>query len=367
MSRNRIIYQSKDIFVSPTGGSNAVQLYRIQSFSTNTEVARQDVNEFGKLAALDRVIIEQPTVSAEMTYFLMDGKNEQSLGLTIDGVTNCISGILANDADLSQKNIYAITVPEGSDAHGIDPNAAGNISVGIGNAFLTNYSVNLAVGEIPSANISFEASNLEFASETGIPNPAIRTDVQGVPTPVGGVVDLPAGSTGTLSFAALRPGDLTIDFGDAQLQFGGAKLPGMTGTENDSHVQSISMEVPLSRTPQQRLGNAFPFSRELDVPITVTMNVSANLADITQGSLVDLICSTESTRDITVKLYGPCGVSEGDSALNMMFVLKGATLDSQNFSSAIGDNETVELTFTAQVGGANDQVKGLFISGVANA
>ncbi len=137
MSRNRIIYQSKDIFVSPTGGANAVQLYRIQSFSTNTEVARRDVNEFGKLAALDRIITEQPNVSAEMSYFLMDGQNEKSLGLVIDGVTNCISGILANEANMSQKNIYAITVPEGSDAHGIDPNTAGNISVGIGNAFLT--------------------------------------------------------------------------------------------------------------------------------------------------------------------------------------------------------------------------------------
>lgn len=366
MARRRIIYQSQDLFVSPTGGSSPAQLFRIQDSSLSVDVTRTDVNEFGKLAALSREILEAPSVSTEFSYFLMDGENEKNLGFTIDGVTNCLSGILANDANIAEKNIYIVTVPEGYDAHGIDPNDAGNTVIGIGNAFVSNYSVNLAVGEIPTASVSMDASNVQFSSITGVPNPAIRTDVQGTPTQLAGTIDLPAGSTGTLSYAALRPGDITMDFGDANFQFGGAKLPGMTGTANESHVQSVSIEIPMSRTPQQELGKAFAFSRELDVPITVTMNVSVNLADITDGSLVDLICSEETPRDIVIKLYNPCGSADGDTALNMAFTLKGATLDSQSFSSSIGDNATADLTFSAQIGGANDALKGLFISGISN-
>ena len=45
------------------------------------------------------------------------------------------------------------------------------------------------------------------------------------------------------------------------------------------------------------------------------------------------------------------------------YTLKGAKLDSQEFSSDIGSNKTVALTFTAQVGGPQDTARGLFISG----
>jgi len=91
------------------------------------------------------------------------------------------------------------------------------------------------------------------------------------------------------------------------------------------------------------------------------MNVSANLADIDGGSLVSLVCGEAETRDISVKIYDPC--ETGVSGLALMYELKGATLDSQSFDSSIGDNKTVDLTFSAQIGGANDQDAGVFISG----
>ena len=50
----------------------------------------------------------------------------------------------------------------------------------------------------------------------------------------------------------------------------------------------------------------------------------------------------------------------------MVFEMKGATLDSQSMSASIGDNKTVDLTFSAQVGGPQDTDKGLFISGLAS-
>ena len=41
--------------------------------------------------------------------------------------------------------------------------------------------------------------------------------------------------------------------------------------------------------------------------------------------------------------------------------MKNAILDTQSFSASIGDNKTVDLTFSSQVGGANDSDNGIFL------
>ncbi len=373
VQRKRTIFNNEDVFFSNVTGvagaagtitpSETTQMHRVQSTSYDMSVNRQDVQEFGKLARISSEIIEPPSVSFNMDYLLADGHNETGIGLSAatSNPPNALSGILSN-LPQAEKNIYVFTAPEGLDAHGVSPQATTNQFFSFGNCFLTNYSVNLAVDEIPNVSTAWECSNvrIEEGASNGIVNPAIVTTGQGIPTSYTGLVTFPTPSTGSLSVAALRPGDITIDFGTTDLQVGGPVLPGTTSadTKTAMHVQSVSIEVPLSRTPQQRLGSAFPFSRELDVPITVTLSVSANLADITEGSLVDLICEQEETRDIVITLNDPC-----TSDLNMKFELKGAILESSNYSLAVGDNaKSVDLTFTAQLGGGNDQARGLFIT-----
>jgi hypothetical protein len=382
MARNRIIYQSEALFSSVKSGDAAgnvasslvTNLQRVTEISNNTEVARENVNVFGRLASISREIIEEPTVSMDFTYYLADGFNESGIGLTTyrnagNQHVNCLSGILANSPE-ANRNFYVLTVEEGVDANGINPHDAAYVGklgiIGLGNGTISNYTVNGAVGEIPNASVSVEASNISFnlSAEAGFQNPSIDV-TSSVVAQLTGLVQLPTPTTGTLTVKALRPGDIVLDFGTGSFDMGGAVMPGMTSadTKQSAHIQSFSIDLPLSRTPQKRLGNAFAFSRELDVPIDVTLNVSANLADVDQGSLVDLICAGSAERDIVVKLYGPCGNDGTESELNMMYTLKGATLDTQNLASTIGDSKTVELTFTSQVGGPNDATKGLFISG----
>jgi len=47
----------------------------------------------------------------------------------------------------------------------------------------------------------------------------------------------------------------------------------------------------------------------------------------------------------------------------LSYTVKNARLDSETFTNAIGDNESVDMTFTTQIGGANDQNNGLFMTG----
>lgn len=379
MARKRVIYQSEALFSGPTGATtpgSIAQIHRVQDISHSVEVARTDVNEFGKLAALSREIIEVPTVSLDFSYLAIDGFNEASgIGLTVRGYndgegnlvntdTNCLSDILANRT--SEKNYYIMTREEGTDAtqdsayNQADFDGMGVI--GVGNGFLTSYAFNAAVGELPNVSTSVEASNLRFdTSGSGFANPAIDFELG---TSVGGDgIELPLSSTGELQAFAVRPGDITVDFGTDKLSQGGALLPGMEnlGTDSAAAVQSVAIDLPLSRTPLQALGSVFPKSRELDLPITTTLTVSANLADISSGDLNSLICSDQASRNIKVTMQNRCKAGE-----LMVFEMKGATLDSQSMSASIGDNKTVDLTFSAQVGGPQDTDKGLFISGLAS-
>ena len=93
MARNRIIYQSEALYAGPSpatgnhftdqnieSGTLVKQLHRVQSANYSFNIARQDVNQFGELAAIDRVILESPTVSLDFSYLLNSFANESLLG-----------------------------------------------------------------------------------------------------------------------------------------------------------------------------------------------------------------------------------------------------------------------------------------------
>lgn len=62
---------------------NLTNLDRIQSINYNFNISRKDVNQFGNLAAIDRVIIDQPTVSLDFSYLQNSFANEKELGFNV--------------------------------------------------------------------------------------------------------------------------------------------------------------------------------------------------------------------------------------------------------------------------------------------
>ena len=118
-----------------TGTNRIHQLHRIQSCNYSFNIARTDVNQFGELAAIDRVVLESPTVALDFSYVLANFWNEKQLGLNIvqghqgprfggRGVS-CLSGILVKEED--ERNYFIKTVPEGFDAMVPHQNAFGGI------------------------------------------------------------------------------------------------------------------------------------------------------------------------------------------------------------------------------------------------
>lgn len=379
-NRNRVIYQSEALFASKEYNSTALsdhaQVHRVQSANYGFTINRQDVNQFGNLARIDSLVLEAPTVNVDLTYYPTNGYNERVLGFHVENANNPSTGQFPSGHMVSNsgQNLFILTVPEGRDANlNRQENATDNTFISIGNAFLSDYSMDLAVGSLPTASVSFEASNIATdatisgdgatKSFTGILSPGINPTSG---TPLGLEVAIPFATGNSFSgdyvaddkdrITALRPGDIILDLSD----FAGNTLSTIDGDEG-LHIQSASLSVPLSRTPIERLGSKFPFARTVDFPINATLNVNAVVNTISAQNLADLISGCEeSLASVTLSM------KECDGSLGMQVRMLGCTIDSENFSSSIGSNKSVDLTFSTQLGGVKDKTKGIFFSGSNN-
>lgn len=384
MPRNRVIYQSEALFAAPTGlialNRDDHNLRRVQSCNYNFAIQRQDINQYGELAAIDRLIIQEPTVAVDMTYYFEpSGFNEQHLGLRVNSYTDQITAtgasaiadhaldyIISSGANFDQKNLFILVSDQGIDANDTTamamPGKKGNYNgiIGIGNAFLTAYSVDIAVGAIPTVTCSLEGQNINFTGwgSVGIP-PGLASGAIPNPSIVNGsqVTDatdentynyLPDGGglfDATTEISAVRPGDVTVLLSGNDAD----NNPILGFSEQDLKVQSVNFAVTLGREPIRKLGSLFAFARELTFPINCTMSVSAIVGDTTGAKLFSLLSGCGDKKyNCAAKLVGYKADCNGTST--SYIVLKGAKIDSQNITSSIGPNKTVTIQLSAQIG-----------------
>jgi hypothetical protein len=395
MARNRVIYQSQALFIAPSstgcqvsglgktsapfgpasptellaGGSLLKKLDRVQNCNFNFTINRQDINEFGKLARIDSIVMESPTVGLDFSYYVTDGLNERLLGFNMyssndttntNTVGQSISGLLG---DLQGNNFYILTVQEGEDVVGTTTSltpAGSDTVVGIGNGFISEYGFDASVGAIPTASVTIEAFNIKADALTGDANgvitgyspaiditqsPATKFTSSGTSYGLSG-----AFTTGVSNVTALRPGDIVLDLPtttDGMIDVAGS---------NKAHIQSFKFTIPLTRTILQRLGNTFGFARVINVPINMDVTISAIVSELKTMNLFDKLTSaTKSNFTITLNDYNGVG--------KVKYGISGALLTSETYSENLGDNQTVDLTFGIQLGGANDTQNGVFMSG----
>lgn len=397
MARNRVIYQSEALYVSKnvnsTGSGEHRQLTRVQSANYNFDIARQDVNQFGQLARIDSLVLTSPTVSLDFSYYPTDGFNERALGFYVKtgaiSEGNFSSGQMGNS---SGQNFFIVTTLEGIDLnYENDANSlSGKSVIGIGNGFLTNYSLEASVGNLPTVSITVEGLNMNssiYASYvvatgaggsliTGVGaltpqiDPTLGTvaasSLKGAQEKIS-ILPIPSQGTGQDIPSALRPGDIVLDFGTygsgPDLTGKAVPLANISGSNqglgsDGLHLQSASLALPLSRTPIERLGSRFAFARVVDFPVVATLNVSAIVNEI-QARNLSIMLDDNSERNITMRIKD----SKNTTKDAMVFTLKGSKLKSESFSSSIGSNKTVDLVFETQIGGPNDSEHGVFLSG----
>lgn len=321
MARNRVIYQSESVYVSQnvdltgiqTGDNDIAALHRIQNANYAFNVTRQDVNQFGELASIDRIITEAPTISFDTNYYLSNLGNENKLGFSIwasgvEDVNNarvsCISGIVDSTTNDGVKNYFIVTSTEGADA--VDNTDSGKYAsiIGIGNASITSYSTEGAVGGMPTASIGCEGQNMNFVN---VPYTGAYAGYTGFANPT---EDLPLGEdifdpSEILGFGFQTVGDIFIGitgaYGTTDTYSAGAnRMMTIVGLESGIVDRSTPTQTPKGLPFTLPQGYVFKSNDTMaqTTPVTVTLEAPAE-----KGASV--IYATIANGTITTPVVGP--------------------------------------------------------------
>jgi len=361
MSRNRVIYQSESIYVSDDSNStsnlNHCELIRVQGSDYGFTMNKTDVNQYGLAGRID-YILDLPTVNFDLSYYLSDGFNEKALGFNVDGSYQFAKKHIDDYVGI---NFYVLTSEEGWDSTELE--FGDDISIiGIGNAYINNYSVDLSVGSLPVVNISCEGSNINslntVVSGEGFWGTDIFTNIASIDMetakPNESVVTLsPPINKGGNGPAALRPGDITLSF-----QFSGQQREVISNISGDGsfHLQSANLSLPMPREEIRRLGTKGVCARVMEYPIKANLSVNAILSNIETVNLAEYIrlCS-EPGIDNRISI----SANDCDKNNAITWTLIKPVILSENFSSNIGPEKSVDLVFEVEIGDSEDLSVGI--------
>jgi len=370
MSRNRIIYNSQALYCSQVdsissqlSSGTVEQLYRVQSFDESFELNYTNVMQFGNLAQIDTLLLENPVIEGGFSYYLGDGLNEKLLGFDIANpqnpqIVSCISGILLKKSD--HKNYYLSIIEGNDDANSqTRPNVARGGSwttpntgvVAIGNAFIKNYKREAGVESITIVNVDIQSLNLKVYKKLENKNPLPSIDIDTDTVVKDKFYTMQPGRTNkyTDQLSALNPGDIIF------------KIPGPLGFDtNDLKIQNVTLDINFDRGQTQKIGARYPISRELNFPIVATLDIDADAGDLTSGSLNQIFCS-KPTNDFSIIFNKTsCNV---DNSPPITYFFKDARLISESFSSSFGSSSSINLKYEVQFDSPNNLNRGIFISG----
>lgn len=364
--RTRLIFQNLNLYVGPaalsgttaTGGMYAggnagnnliAELANIQSASLSVGINRTDINAFGQLQRFAQVLISPPTISLDFSYNLTDGYNEQMLGFNTNG-GSFISGILTKVSD--SKNYFISMSQQGVDDDSVtNPNQRDVLAAG--NGYVSNYSVNVAVGQVASASVTVDALNVvAYTGSSGLQTPAVNP--QNSQRISAWNFQLPPGrNISGNGVYALRPGDVQLSFPTAA----GFLVP-LSG-QNTVQVQSVSMSVPISREVLNALGSPFGYSREIQFPVNATLNIRALQTELQPNSFTDLVCSDDFYNFSMMLRQPSCA---GTGLAGIIYGFNQAKVSNISFGNTVGGDSTVDVTVSAQLAGANS-LNGITMSG----
>lgn len=365
MSTTRIIYQALALGVGPSpasgfqsvtgtnglytganSGTNLIQnLERLQSITNGFSQDRTVINQLGQLAFISREITTPPTVNLGATYYVADLSNERILGFYVSGNQSALTNIL--NQSQATKNFFISIAPQGTDNIGYT-GVDRDVEL-VSNGQIASWSTEGSVGNIPTTTISVRGLN--YATYTGSNNqPLFAINPTDGSTTTGINFTIPVTVSGiSPTVAALRPNDITLNISQAAF---GVDI-------TDLKAQSYSVSFDLNVQPLTKLGSLYPYAIEPQYPITLSASASFYLGDLVTGNYRNVLCN-DNPYNLKITLNDPCG---GGQAVS--YDIRGVKVDSQSMDSQdIGSiAAVVNLSWSTQLGGPNDQNSNLFLSG----
>lgn len=363
LTRNRVIYAGTDVLVSDapswsghqTGVTSLKLLKRVQSSSISISNPVTRSKQIGSSDFAFEKYIQTPEIQVGLDYICSDNSNELLLGLNATGN----EGILKNLASQAQdRNIFFILTDTNSDDADDLIQMVGNDIFSIGNAFLTNYTLNAEVGSAPTVSTSFSCLNMTFQNYSG-------TGANGSQLPA---INLTNGIKSTETYMltgasmitdnyltnqnikpyALNPGDIELIM--PQPIMGGVRYSGTV----PASISSLSIDLPIERRDLLGFGSNYPFDKRIIFPIIGRLSFQGTFDEPVTGDFSNIF-SDENNYDFTFNL------KKNDGTTGLRIEILDARVESQSFDLSIGEN----LSFSSEFSFKLTQTDGFRLSGNA--
>jgi len=296
MARNRVIYQSQAVQI------NGNTVAGVQSVSYGLDLAREEINQFGQLGALDRVILEAPTSNMEVTYY--------ASGLTLAQLGNA-GGLLSGAITGHTFPLRVALKSEDQDY------ATGGTEVVITSGYLTSFSTEASVGAIPTQTMSFEGLDLTYGTSSAVAAPVT-----------------------TRTFPLQQ--DVSISLGSAGFDL------------FTTHAQSATFSFELGVEPLNQLGGAMAYARVPSYPASATLAIEGLAVSGKLGAAIADINAIQQ-RASTGTDVGFDEYTVSVTVGGVKYELVNASVDSVAFDSSIGDNASANISFASSIGGGSSR------------
>ena len=351
---NRITYERFGILVSDfpaykENGTLSGDLTRVQSMSYGFQHPALDVKSVGSDQLItqggESPIVRQPEVNCDISYIFSSGENEETIGFHLgsDGSilknffeapkTDDVNLILIADQGCGHRDLNNVTDPQGFSDYNL---------IGFGNAFLTQYSYSAKVGSLPQCSISYACSNLrfdEYNPESPPELPSVRLGVDNVFSEEKLFIDQESFNTHTENdLPSIMPGAIVVDITKKAGRHGGAKIEDL-----EASIQSIDIDIPISRQDIYGFGSNYVFDRKLKFPIIASVSIEMILTNMNTGQIESFFL--EGSRYDMIVTHSERDSSGAIQSVNS-FKIQEAQLKSQNYNQSIGPNASVSSDFT---------------------
>ena len=328
----------------------------VQASTFDVTLSRQNIPQLGSQEFVSTDLPYQPDVNLEIAYMPEPRLfNESIVFFSKKRGAREAPSVLSGKSEVNT-NFYFLNEPnEGTDALPLIPefgdtvNLSGWEAMAFGNCYLTNYSLNYAVGALPIVSNSMICSNMRFQQVTGTSMESVAINLQSGNSHQVGAQEF-IFDDGVKNPSILNPSNTGSIVTFQNLQVGGQPLGGI------HCLQSISLNLALNRVSSYGLGSDYAYNRELQLPAQGSVTTSSLVSgfDYGKNSLTGFLS----------------GVVNNESGYNLEFVLGGtggwvgytvedAKLDSYTYSTAVNEVMTFDASFSFNV----TEKGGLRISG----
>ena len=272
-------------------GTKYTDLIRVQSMDYGFTHQALDIKAIGSDKLVTRngqsPVVRAPDVNCGIQYLFAEGQNEIGAGLYIGREGSVLKNFFEST---TTDDVNILVVASSEDNHKdlnflIGESDFENFNViGIGNAYLTSYSYEAAVGQLPTSSLSYAGSNMKYDvySSSARPTlPAIKPGINNIESSeevylhrsqlrdVSHDRDRAEGQDGHVfdehhipEVSTTKPGDIKVTINKRSGGRGGAKLD-----QIHAAIQNISIQLPIERQDIFGMGSNYVFNRKLKLPI----------------------------------------------------------------------------------------------------